>query len=105
MANFFDPYPFKAKDAVCPDDPTPPVASRIDSVRLVSQTTMNALLSVNVVPQKVYQIEYSTNLSFPKWQVFSTFTNVASTGSLKFELPNALPAGESQRFYRVKVQP
>ncbi|MBI3415832.1 MAG: hypothetical protein HY043_11040 [Verrucomicrobia bacterium] len=104
VPNFFDPFPFNV-DALCQGAANLPAAALINSVQVVSQTPMSALLSVNVAPRNVYQIEYATNLSSPVWQVFSTFTNVSATGSLKLNLPNALPAGESQRFYRVKMNP
>jgi hypothetical protein len=49
---------------------------------------------VDVSPQQVYQIEYTTDLLAPDWHVFSTFTNAATTERLEFKLDDPLPAGD-----------
>jgi hypothetical protein len=103
-ANKFDPFPLNA-DALCQDVPNLPAGARITSVTLISQSPVSALLSLEVSPKQVYQVEYTTDLLSPTWQVFSTFTNAATSGNYKFQLKEALPAGESQRFYRVRVNP
>jgi hypothetical protein len=104
IPNLFDPYPLN-DDALCAGVPNLPSTTRITSVRVISQSPMTALLSVDVSPQQVYQIEYTKDLLAPDWRVFSTFTNAATTGAFKFQLDDPLPAGESQRYYRVRVTP
>jgi hypothetical protein len=103
-ANKFDPFPFN-DDALCQNVPNLPAAARITSVKLISQSPVSALLSLDVSPKQVYQVEYTTDLVSPVWQVFSAFTNTATSGSYKLQLREALPAGESQRYYRVIVNP
>ena len=103
-ANLFDAFPLNA-DGLCDSVPNLPTGTRISSVKVISQSPLNALLSLEVSPQQIYQIEYATNLVSPVWQIYSTFTNAAATGAYKFNLQNVLPSGESQRYYRVRINP
>src|SRR6185369_13011163 len=59
IPNLFDPYPLN-DDALCSGVPNLPSSPRITSVKVISQSPMTALLSVDVSPEQVYQIEYTT---------------------------------------------
>jgi hypothetical protein len=94
IANRDDLYPF--------DPDTVPLSN----VSIVSRAPLVASVSLEGTSQKVYVLEYTGDLLAPKWQVHSTYKNEAPTSGI-FTLPihDPLPAGEYQRYYRVRLRP
>jgi hypothetical protein len=92
IPNFFDPFPFNTN---------PLVLSAI-----VVQTNMppsGALgVSWNAAPQKVYQVEFSSDVRHQGWQPLTRYTNTTSSKSVVTIWDTNAPAG-AHRFYRVKT--
>jgi len=63
------------------------------------------LLSWNSAPLAVYTLEYTTNLGAPDWQPLKTVTNLVLTNGIMSILDSNVPAGDLQRFYRVRLGP
>lgn len=92
IPNGFDPYPLDP-------DPIP-----VGPVTVSSWVPLEATVPTKVVGNVVWQIEYATRLNEPDWQVYGRYTNyVPSNGSFLLSIPDPLPHGEQQRFYRVKL--
>ena len=91
IANRYDLHPFDA-------DPV-----QISNVTLKPGAPFNAELSMARAPISVYQIEFTTNITSPQWEVYGVYTNsVPVEGVFKILLTNPLPSGSQQRFYRVR---
>ena len=79
---------------------------QISNLTITSTAPLAASFSLSAKPNKVYYLEYTTNLLRPNWQVHSLYTNAAPTdGRFDIKLENPLPPGESQRYYRVRLNP
>ena len=94
IPNFFDPFPFNTN---------PLVLSAV-----VVQTNMppsGALgVSWTAAPQKVYQVEFSSDVRHQGWQPLTLYTNTTSSKSVVTIWDTNAPAG-ARRFYRVKTTP
>ena len=92
--NGSDPYPL---------DPDP---AALGALSVSSWLPLEATIAAKAVGNVIWQVEYTTDLSNPTWQVYGRFTNqVPTNGSFLLSIPDPLPAGQQQRFYRVKLNP
>jgi hypothetical protein len=67
-----------------------------------SGATQSASISWTGTPGAIYRLEYTTSLSVPNWQPVATYTNVSVTNGLITISDKNIPAGESQRYYRLR---
>lgn len=92
IPNFFDPFPFSSNPLVLS-------ASLVQS----NQPPAGSLaVSWNAAAQKVYQVEFTTDVMHPNWKALTRFTNSAAADSKITIWDTNAPASE-RRFYRVKV--
>lgn len=84
--------------------------SPFDGVTIKSQVTftnvppLTAYISWEAAAQSVYQIEVNTNLLTGSWQLLRLLTNSANTNRVLL-LPDVVPPGSTERYYRVGYQP
>jgi hypothetical protein len=90
LANRFDLYPLD------PDSPA------ITNVVVTASAPLAVSFSVPMKTEQVYQIEYTTNLVQPVWNLLGTYTNLTPSGAPTITLQDPLPAGDYQRYYRVR---
>jgi hypothetical protein len=87
-------------------DPSP-----FDGVRFtkISVTNQPPSRSVQIIWQAaagtVYRVEYATNLLAPIWQLLTTYTNTATTNAAVAVVDSGVPAGQTERYYRVSYTP
>ena len=92
IPNFFDPFPFSSNPLVLS-------ASLVQS----NQPPAGSLaVSWNAAAQKVYQVEFTTDVMHPNWKPLTRYTNSAAADSKITIWDTNAPASE-RRFYRVKV--
>lgn len=86
--------------------PLDPDVTPMGDVAFTSPTPFSAEVSIKALAQKIYQVEYATDLAKPNWKVLSTHVNPSSTdGIFRFTITDPLPAGQQQRYYRVRLKP
>ena len=94
IPNYYDPDPFAAIPLVLAASLAPP-----------SQPVSSAVaVSWDALTQKVYQVEFTSDIRHPAWQPLLQSTNTAATSSTVKIWDTNVPAG-AQRFYRVKTTP
>ena len=62
-------------------------------------------LSLTAAPGATYQVESTTNLAAPNWQIVTSYTHLSATSSLVTITPADANRGEVQRYYRVRSVP
>jgi hypothetical protein len=62
-------------------------------------------LSWFAVPGTVYEVESTTNLASPNWVPVTTYTNLSLTTGTLTITDRTAPAGEAQRYYRIRYKP
>lgn len=84
--------------------------SPFDGIVLNSRVTftnvppLTAFVTWEAAAQTVYQVEINTNLLTSAWQFLTNFTNSATTNRVvTFSEP--VPAGGTERYYRISYQP
>jgi hypothetical protein len=92
IPNFFDPFPFSSNPLVLS-------AALVQS----NQPPAGSLaVSWNAAAQKIYQVEFTTDVMHPKWNTLARYTNSSAADS-RITIWDTNAAASERRFYRVKM--
>lgn len=94
LPNFYDPFPFNANPLV--------LKATLDAS--VQPPSGSVAVSWKALAQKVYQVEFTTDVLQRSWQPLTRYTNSTSADSVITIWDTNAPAG-THRFYRVKTTP
>ena len=92
IANGFDLQPLTPFDGI-----------KFVNVTLTNKPPLTVLLSWEATPLAVFQLESSTNIVSPVWQVLLKYTNSGFNSSVvTFPDSNPVSSGSGQRYYRLR---
>jgi len=94
IPNFYDPFPFDSN----------PLVLSASLVQTNQPPAGVVAVSWKAVPQKTYQVEYTTDVAHQGWQPLLQYTHTSTASTTVTICDTNAPAG-AHRFYRVKTTP